>query len=148
MDWFVKAFLKSGLAYLALGICFGIWMGFVPNAVLYRPAHAHLNLLGFVSMVIFGVAYHVIPRFTGNPLHSPRIAEAHYWASNVGLVTLVLGFMLLPTQPVGRAVVEVGALIAAAGAFLFIYNLWRTIDGTGPKPRVDDGRGRKLPMSG
>lgn len=147
MDWFVRAFLKSALTYLALGICMGLWMGFVPDAILYRPAHVHLNLLGFTSMVIFGVAYHVIPRFTGNPLHSRRLAEAHFWASNSGLIVLVLGFVLLPTQPMGRAFVEVGAIVASAGAFAFIYNLWRTIDGSGAKPRMDSGAGRRLPMS-
>jgi hypothetical protein len=59
----------------------------------------------------------------------------------------VLGFLFLPWRPSARAMVEVGAIIAAAGAFLFIYNLWRTIDGTGPKPKMDDGTGRRLPMS-
>jgi cbb3-type cytochrome oxidase subunit 1 len=148
MDWFVRYFIKSALVYLGFGICFGIWMGFAPNAVIYRPAHAHLNLLGFVSMLIFGVAYHVIPRFTGHPLHSRRLAELHWWASNIGLVTLVLGFIFLPWMPSARAAIEVGAVLAATGAFLFIYNLWRTLDGTGPKPRADNGQGRRLPMSG
>lgn len=148
MDWFVRYFIKSALVSLGLGICFGIWMGFAPNAIIYRPAHAHLNLLGFVSMLIFGVAYHVIPRFTGHPLHSRRMAELHWWASNAGLVVLVLGFIFLPWLPQARRAVEVGAVLAATGAFLFIYNLWRTLDGTGPKPRRDDGAGRKLPMQG
>lgn len=148
MDWFVRYFIKSALVYLGLGICMGIWLGFVPNAVIYRPAHAHLNLLGFTSMVIFGVAYHVIPRFTGNPLHSRRLAEVHWWASNTGLVVLFFGFMFAPWRPMGRVMIEIGAVIAAAGAFMFIYNLWRTLDGSGPKPRVDNGQGRRLPMSG
>lgn len=148
MDWFVRAFIKSALVYLGLGILLGLWMGFVPNAILYRPAHAHLNLLGFVSMVIFGVAYHVIPRFTGNPLHSRRAAEVHWWASNLGLVTLVLGFIFLPWRAEARLAVEAGAVLSAIGAFLFIYNLWRTLDGSGPKPRLDNGQGRRLPMSG
>ena len=148
MDWFVRYFIKSALVSLGLGICFGIWMGFAPSATIYRPAHAHLNLLGFVSMLIFGVAYHVIPRFTGHPLHSRRMAEVHWWASNAGLVVLVLGFIFLPWLPSARRAVEMGAVFAAVGAFLFIYNLWRTLDGSGPKPRRDDGAGRKLPMQG
>jgi cbb3-type cytochrome oxidase subunit 1 len=121
----------------------------VPNAVIYRPAHAHLNLLGFTSMVIFGVAYHVIPRFTGNPLHSRRIAVAHWWTSNAGLLILVTGFLFNPWNPaLGGWLIRSGAVLAATGAFLFIYNLWRTLDGSGPKPRRDDGQGRRLPTSG
>jgi len=148
MDWFVRYFIKSALAYLGLGIGMGIWLGFVPNAIIYRPAHAHLNLLGFAAMFIFGVAYHVIPRFSGNPLHNRRMAEVHWWASNVGLVILVLGFLFSPWIPSARAAIETGGVLSAVGAFLFIYNLWRTLDGTGPKPRREDGQGRRLPMNG
>ena len=78
MDWFVRYFIKSALVCLGLGIVMGVWMALSPGAILYRPAHVHLNLLGFVSMVIFGVAYHVIPRFAGHPLHSRTIAGAHW----------------------------------------------------------------------
>lgn len=149
MDWFVRYFIKSALVSLGLGIVMGIWLALVPAAILYRPAHVHLNLLGFVSMVIFGVAYHVIPRFTGHPLHSTAIAGVHWWSSNVGLAVLVTGFLLAPTQlAASRWVVGAGSLLAAVGAFLFIYNLWRTLDGSGPKPRRDDGQGRRLPTSG
>jgi len=148
MDWFVRYFIKSALVYLGLGVCMGIWMGFAPDAVIYRPAHAHLNLLGFVSMVIFGVAYHVIPRFTGHQLHSRLIAGAHWWASNIGLVVLVFGFVFLPWRPAARSAVEVGALLSGLGAFLFIYNLWRTLDGSRITPRPENPQGRRLPMQG
>ncbi len=147
MDWFTRLFVKSSLVYLGLGIIMGIWMGFSPNATIYRPAHAHLNLLGFVSMFIFGVAYHVVPRFSSHALHSRRMAEVHWWASNAGLVVLVFGFLFLPWMPAAHAAVEAGAVLSALGAFLFIYNIWRTLDGTGPKPRAVDGQGRRLPMS-
>lgn len=148
MDWFVRYFIKSALVYLGLGICMGLWMGFAPNAVIYRPAHAHLNLLGFVSMVIFGVAYHVIPRFTGHQLHSARIAGVHWWASNIGLIALVLGFIFVPWLPSARYAIELGAVLSATGAFLFIYNLWRTLDGSGIRPRAENPQGRRLPMQG
>lgn len=149
MDWFVRYFIKSALVYLGLGIGMGIWLGFVPNAIIYRPAHAHLNLLGFTSMVIFGVAYHVIPRFSGHPLHSTRLAGIHWWCSNAGLVLLVVGFVFNPWIPaLGAGLIRTGAVLAAAGAFLFIYNLWRTLDGSGPKPRREDGQGRRLPTTG
>lgn len=149
MDWFVRYFIKSALIYLTLGITMGIWLGFSPGAIVYRPAHVHLNLLGFTSMVIFGVAYHVIPRFTGNPLHSRRLAAIHWWASNAGLVVLTTGFIFNPwNASMGGAFIRTGAVIAAIGAFIFIYNLWRTIDGSGPRPRPVDESARRLPMQG
>lgn len=147
MDWFVRLFLKSALVSLALGIVMGSWMALAPQAIVYRPAHVHLNLLGFVSMVIYGVAYHVIPRFTGHPLHSRTLAGVHWWCANIGLAVLVLGFLFVPhVASVARALMGVGAVVAATGAFLFIYNLWRTIDGRViPRPAAPSSR--SLPVS-
>jgi len=146
MDWFVRRFLKSALVALGLGVIMGTWMTLTPRAVVYRPAHVHLNLLGFVSMVIFGVAYHVIPRFTGHPLHNPRLAGAHWYVANSGLVALIGGFFMVPhALPFARALLATGALVSAVGAFFFIYNLWRTIDGRAP--RVSPVRGRGLPIN-
>jgi cytochrome c oxidase cbb3-type subunit 1 len=130
MDWYVKTFLKSSLVWFGLGVTLGILMLARPAMVVYRPAHMHMNLLGFVTMMIFGVAYHVIPRFTGHPLHSPRLARAHVWMANAGLALLVLGWLLAPH--VGRAALPVqlaGGTLAVASAYAFIYNVWRTIDG-------------------
>lgn len=133
MDWFVKAFLKSSLAWLATGVSLGIAMAVHPAWAVYRSAHLHMNLLGFVAMMIFGVAYHVIPRFTGHPLHSRRLAVAQWWLGNVGLLLFVLGFVLLPQTMYAtpaRIVVGAGGLISALAAYAFVYNIWRTIDGT------------------
>ena len=89
MDWFVKAFIKASVTWLALGVTLGLAIAIHPLWVIYRPAHLHMALLGFVAMMIYGVAYHVIPRFVGFPLHSPRAAGWHWWMSNVGLVLIV-----------------------------------------------------------
>jgi cbb3-type cytochrome oxidase subunit 1 len=79
MDWSVKAFVKASLAWLALGVTLGVAMAARPGWAVYRPAHLHMTLLGFVAMMIYGVAHHVIPRFVGHPLHSRRLAGWHWW---------------------------------------------------------------------
>jgi hypothetical protein len=84
MEPFVRNFVRSSLLWLGGGVLLGMWMAVSPQAIIYRPAHVHANLLGFVSMMIFGVAYHVIPRFAGSPLRSRRVAMAHLWVSNIG----------------------------------------------------------------
>ncbi|MBK6841136.1 MAG: cbb3-type cytochrome c oxidase subunit I [Gemmatimonadetes bacterium] len=98
MDWFSRAFLKASLAWFGIGVTLGAVMSSWPHAAIYRTAHFHMNLLGFVSMMIFGVAYHVIPRFMGHPLHDKRLAAIHFWVANLGLATLSIGFALIPTS--------------------------------------------------
>jgi cbb3-type cytochrome oxidase subunit 1 len=137
MDWFVKAFLKASLAWLAAGVTLGLAMAVHPAWTVYRAVHLHMNLLGFVAMMIFGVAYHVIPRFTGHPLHSRRLATLQWWLANVGLATFVAGFIWLPQAMFAtraRVLVGVGGVLSAAAAYLFVYNIWRTIDGAPKKP--------------
>ena len=129
MEWFVKGFIKASLTWLALAVSLGVAMAVHPAWLVYRTAHLHMALLGFVAMMIFGVAYHVIPRFTGNPLHSRMLAGVHWWLANIGLAVLVIGFLGRP-QWGARAipVMTAGGALAAVGAYLFAYNLWRTLD--------------------
>jgi heme/copper-type cytochrome/quinol oxidase subunit 1 len=130
MDWFVKAFIKSSVTWLALGVTLGLAMAVHPVWVIYRPAHLHMVLLGFVTMMIYGVAYHVIPRFVGHPLHSRRAAGLHWWMSNVGLVLMVLGFMVRARSgAVVTTLLSAGGILSSLGAYTFAYLLWRTLDG-------------------
>jgi cbb3-type cytochrome oxidase subunit 1 len=105
-------------------------MGAHPRWAIYRTAHLHMLLLGFVGMMIFGVAYHVIPRFAGHPLRSNRAAGAHWWLANLGLLTMVIGFVLRARgEAVSAVILGVGGTAAAAGAYIFAILIWRTLDG-------------------
>lgn len=147
MEPFVRRFVRAALVWLGVGVVLGTAMAVAPGwAGAYRPAHVHANLLGFVSMMIFGVAYHVFPRFTGRPLHSRAMAAAHLWAANAGLLLMVGGFVLrVHAERPGALVLGAGALASAAGAALFILNLWRTLEEPAPRPRP---AGPALPVSG
>ena len=94
-----------------------------------------MNLLGFVTMMIYGVAYHVLPRFSGHPLHHRRLAGVHWVLANLGLATMVAGFGLQPhlgSQAI--PILAAGGTLSALGAYLFILNMWRTINGPVPRP--------------
>lgn len=133
MDPTVRLFIRSSLVWLGVGVLLGVTMAVAPmRALVLRSAHVHANLLGFVSMMIFGVAYHVIPRFTGNPLWNPMLSRVHLVVANGGLLLLVGGWILRGLSGVGGLLIPVGAVASATGAFLFIVNLWRTLDGASP----------------
>ena len=148
MDRFVTAFLKASLAWLGLGVSAGVAMAVHPPWAVYRAAHLHMNLLGFVAMMIFGVALHVIPRFTGHPLHSRRLAMTQWWLANGGLAMFVAGFVLRPHAAFGTpsgVLLAAGGAMSAASAYAFIYNLWRTIDGNPPSRAP--ARGASAPVA-
>ncbi|MDX1660889.1 MAG: hypothetical protein R3326_03775 [Gemmatimonadota bacterium] len=125
---YVRGFIRASLVWLVVGIVVGLSMVFWPgDHLVYRPAHAHANLLGFVSMFIFGVAYHVLPRFVGRPLSGERWAMPHLWIQNVGLAAMVTGWFLRPTWwTPGQALLWIGGTLSAIGVGIFVTIAWRT----------------------
>ena len=129
MDRPIVLFLKASLLWLALGGSLGVAMAIHPAWVIYRPVHLHLLLLGFVTMMISGVAYHAFPRFAATPLHAPRLMAVHFGLANAGLVLVACGFVAR-AHAVGQAplVLALGGSLSAAGTYLLGWNLWRTLD--------------------
>ncbi len=137
MDWFVKAFLKASLAWLVLGVTLGVAMAAHGPWTVYRAAHMHMVLLGFVTMMIYGVAYHVIPRFAGSQLHGRQGAGWHWYLSNIGLTLMVAGFVMrVNGMRWATPVLATGGTLSAAGAYTFAYLLWRTLDAHATPSRV------------
>lgn len=133
MDWFVKAFVKASVAWLAVGVVLGMAMAVVPPWTVYRAVHVHVMLLGFVTMFINGVGYHVVPRLSGRPLWSVRAARWHFWLANAGLCVMAAGFWLRASGlPADSLVLGTGGTITALGALVFVLQVWRTVDAPPP----------------
>jgi peptidoglycan/LPS O-acetylase OafA/YrhL len=79
------------------------------------PAHAHLNLLGWVSLFLFGIFYHLHPE-----IDRSRIALVQASAWIVGTVILVIGVGLVHTgHESGDPIAAVGSLIVLLGMLMF-----------------------------
>jgi cbb3-type cytochrome oxidase subunit 1 len=105
-------------------------------------------VLGFVTGMIFGVGYHVFPRFAGRPLHRPQLVIPHWWLANVGVAAMAAGFALR-VEGVAAAPVVLGAggASAALGAYLFVYNVWRTLGSAHRSAAAPSSRRRSLPVA-
>ena len=148
MDWFIKAFIRSSLIWFTLGIALGLAMAAHPLWVVYRPAHAHMNVVGFITMMVFGVGYQLLPRLFGGGLWSRRLAIVHLWLANVGLALMVAGFMLAPHIGDGSIPVTAGGgAIFTLGVVCFVVNLWRTFDAADARhrPSADGAPAKRLP---
>jgi cbb3-type cytochrome oxidase subunit 1 len=80
-------------------------------------------------MMVFGVGYQLLPRLFGDRIHSRALAIVHWWLANGGLALMVAGFILAPHVGVRSApVTATGGALFSIGAFMFVYNLWRTFN--------------------
>jgi nitric oxide reductase large subunit len=117
-------FIAAALLYALLGGLVALaWLAFPGALAPHAPrAHAHLMLVGFVGMMVFGVALHVLPRFTGRNLFSERLADAQFVLVNVGLVAMVAGWLAG-----ARHFTETGGALLWAGFLLFAVNVIATV---------------------
>lgn len=131
MDKYVILFIKTSLISLLVGSALGVDMAIRPGHVIYfYNAHVHLNLLGFMAMMIYGVGYHVLPRFSGVTLHSKALMVVHYYLAAVTLGVMALCWIGLEvTSCVGP--LRGGLMVSGSAHFLsmalFVYNIFRSI---------------------
>ena len=99
MDKYAKAFVKASLIYLGLGAITGIGMVLWPGIrFTITRVHTNINLLGFIAMMIYGVGYHILPRFMGRPVYSAHLGNAQVWLANMTLIGLSISWILEASQ--------------------------------------------------
>jgi hypothetical protein len=112
-----RFFLGSAIVCALVGLSGGLIMGMTQNFTL-ASAHAHLNLVGWVSLALFGLAYR-----SGIAV-CDRLAVVHYFVAVSGAVLLPIGIALalLYQQPV---VAILGSLLTLASMIIFATNFLR-----------------------
>ena len=134
----VRRFLKTAIGFLFIGIGLGVYMlirrellGIWPSPW-WVSAHTHAILVGFVILMIFGVALWMFPRpAKDDPQFDPRFAEAAYWLITLGTAARVAGELgrgLSDAAAVRWAVVAGGGA-QALGMGLFFWAMWSRIRG-------------------
>lgn len=129
MDKFVKGFIVMSVVYLGVSAVMGIVMLANPDVMALKFVHSHLNMLGWVSMMIYGVGYHILPRFMGRALYSNKIGEMQFYLANISLVSMLLFYALNVYNPsdLFRTLTVVAGAVQALTLFLFLYNMLMTL---------------------
>jgi nitric oxide reductase large subunit len=131
MERVIVWYLRMSVIYFVAGAVIGFLMILNPaDTGLYVSAHAHLNLLGFMSMMIYGVGYHILPRFSGQHIYSPKLMHVQFWVANAGLIGMAIGW---PLRAGGGALdladplLFISALLSFLSVVLFAVNILKTI---------------------
>ncbi len=116
-------------------------------------AHVHVGALGWNGMIIFGMAYYLVPKMWNTKLYSVSMANAHFWLATLGIILYVIpiywaGFaeyqMLAEFTPQGTlanknfletlTIVKpmyilraIGGVLYLVGSILLVINVWKTV---------------------
>ncbi|HVM78047.1 MAG TPA: cytochrome-c oxidase [Stellaceae bacterium] len=128
-------FLRVAVLYVLSGMGLGIFMAMTQDHSM-MPAHAHINLVGWVSMALYALVYRAWPEAAEG-----GAAWTHFWLANIGTLTLVIGVSgIYAGYPESfEAVAGVGSILTLLSMLLFAAIVFRRV------PMLREGRRAKLP---
>ena len=111
---------RAAVVMVVAGMIWGIAMGISEDHSTF-PAHAHLNLLGWVSLFLFGIYYHLHPSLDRN-----RLASVQVWAWIAATIVLSIGVALVHSgRTIGDPIAAVSSLAILADMLLFGWLVYR-----------------------
>lgn len=114
-----KTLLKISVIYFMIGISFGLYMSFT-HVFNLATVHVHINLLGWMSLALIGVFYHLYPN-----LEKSGLAKTHFWLHNIGLPVMMISIAaaILGGPPIFFLLATAGGVITVLGVFCFGFNV-------------------------
>ena len=129
----VRRYVKTSFAFLVAGLLLGGYLvvaqfvlGTYPSRLLVT-AHVHLLLVGFMLMIVMGVATWMFPRpARDDTRYRPELAEAVYWVLTIATALRAAGEVVLGVTGAAplRWAIAAGGLGQLVAAGLFVVNMW------------------------
>ena len=114
MPRLAELFFKTAIVFLIVGIAIGLQMS-ISGVHNVTGAHAHINLLGWVTSAIFGAYYALNPRKAEG-----RLPMAHYGIYTAGVAVMIVGlYFLLQGNAAMEPVVATGSIFTLVGVLSF-----------------------------
>ena len=113
MNLIARTFVTLGVVCAVIGMAWGIQMSASGDHML-SPAHAHLNLLGYVSLFLFGIYYHLVPSAAEG-----IIAKVHLAVAVAGVVIIVPG-IVQAIQQTGETLAKIGSVLTILSMVVFL----------------------------
>lgn len=111
-----ELFFRTAIVFLVIGVGIGLMMAISQNHAV-MGAHAHINLLGWVTSALFGGYYALNPAKAEG-----RLALTHYAVYTIGVVVMTASlYMLLSGNTAFAAPVAIGSMITFLGVLIFAW---------------------------
>ena len=111
---------QVAVVFVVAGMIWGIIMA-ISDDHSAMPAHAHLNLLGWVSLFLFGIYYKLHPS-----LEDAKSAMAQIWIWIIGTIVLTIGVAMVHSgNSAGDPIAAIGSFIVLLDTLLFGWLVYR-----------------------
>ncbi len=111
---------RAAVVLVVVGMAWGLQMAISDNHSAF-PAHAHLNLLGWVSLFLFGIYYRLHPALERSKL---ALAQVSLWIA--GVIIQAIGVAMVTTgTPAGEPAAAGGSIIVLLAMLLFGWQVFR-----------------------
>jgi cbb3-type cytochrome oxidase subunit 1 len=114
--------IKISSIYFVVGVFFGMFMS-ISHKFQFASVHAHINLVGWVSLALAGLVYHLFPKAAESLL-----GKTHFWLHNIGLpIMLISLFLLVSGVPNTEPIIAVGGTLTALAVVVFMINVLKNV---------------------
>jgi len=117
----IKYFVTAAAAFVILNLLLALNYSVV-NGFHFQPkilALTHIATLGWITMVIFGAMFQLVPVVLEVKLFSAKLAEVQYWLFLIGIIGLVTGFWNFDTG----IHLTASAIILNVAILIFSFNI-------------------------
>ena len=113
-------FMLAAILFVVIGMVLGLYMGPSQDVTLV-PVHVHLNLLGWVTMMLFGLYYRSDAAAAARP-----IAHWQFWIAFVGMILFAVGLAALQFGNQSMEIVLIiGGVMSLISMLIFAWVVWQ-----------------------
>ena len=110
-----RNYILVGLSWVIVGMIYGAWLGAAHHNN-FANSHAHINLLGFVTSVLFGILYWAYPAMAKS-----RLAIWQFAVYEVGIALLIIGKIMVDNDGSETLFLQIGSVVTIIGTAMMLY---------------------------
>lgn len=112
--------IRVSVFYFFIGVVMGMMIYALP---IFAWVHPHWNLLGWVSLALGGIIYHMFPKAGAS-----RLGKTHFWLHVTGIPVLSFGLLRVGLDQPAEPFAPIGGLLIIVGTLIFLINVFLNVN--------------------